>query len=218
MTNKKASDEDDGVALQAADILRISRAGANFRLSGENIMDAAHVKSAAMARAVGPNATGGQLSAGHDLSDGMLAVGGMSCPRTIIVKITPFGAPLTGTLTIDGISNKGEVIQDVLNFVDIFATGDDGLETANAYCVVTSAENAGGTWASGGESDEIFLYEGGAFGLPLPVGATGVEVYYSNQDLVPGTVDATHGTIIPTTPFDGTIEPVFYYRYIAPPA
>lgn len=184
----------------------------------ENVGGGGPVSIVASTQVIGANPTGQQLSAGHDLSDGPIAVGGMSCPRTINVQITPFGAPLTGTLTINGISNKGEVIQDVLNLVDIFATADDGLETENAYCVITSAVLAGGTWENGGESDEIFLYEGAAFGLPVPLGATDLEVFYSNFDLVPGTVDADFGTIIPTTEFDGTVEPVFYFRYTAPAA
>lgn len=186
--------------------------------------------------------SGGSVGYANDMTPGAVPFGGMSEPRTLLVKMTVFGdAPLTGTLTIDGISNQGEVIQDVFVLADLHAAflggGSQGIGTSNAYAVVTAMVLSANTWppdqyddsdppeliynggTTGQANDYIEINTGGTFGLPVPPGATDIEVLWSNQDAgTPGTVDQTYGTITPTSAPDDSRSFLFYYRYTAPAA
>lgn len=185
--------------------------------------DGGPVSIVASAQAFAPNAELAQLSTPFSLDngDGSMVVGGLSCPRTIALRITGQQDEVTGgTVTINGISNKGEVIQDIIQLADVYNVLDpDYLETSNAYAVVTSALVAGIVLESNNTGDELVLYEGTKFGLPVPAGAEDISVFYSSQDGgTPGTVDQTYGTIHPTTPFAGDTDYAFYFKYTAPAA
>ena len=117
-----------------------------------------------------------------------------------------------GTVDLVGVGPSGEGVTQSIPLTG----GTQTVTTAGAYATLTSATVVGVVGAAAGDS--ISIGASAHLGLPgarSPV-AAGYVVYKSNVDdanEAVGTVDATAGTISPTTAPNGVHEYDFWYRY-----
>lgn len=135
-------------------------------------------------------------------------------PCKLQVRIVYAGS-VTGTLTLVGIGARGQAVTQAIPLVG----GTRTVTTTDAYATLTSATIASIAGAAGG--DTVGIGQSSAIGLPVPQGAASVAVYKSNVDDVNetvGTVDATAGTIIPTTAPNGTRDFDFWFTSSVTPA
>jgi hypothetical protein len=121
-----------------------------------------------------------------------------------------------GTLTLVGVGASGQAVTQA---IDISTSGGTRTVITNdAYATLTSATISGGSGFAG----TVGIGLGAALGLPVnksPV-ATAFAVYkaqVNGLDEAVGTVDATAGTIIPTTAPDAAHSYAFWYNFTVTP-
>lgn len=135
-------------------------------------------------------------------------------PCKLQVRIVYAGS-VTGTLTLIGIGARGQAVTQAIPLVG----GTRTVTTTDAYATLTSATITSIAGAAGG--DTVGIGQSSAIGLAMPRGATLAAVYKANVDDVNetvGTVDATAGTIIPTTAPNGTRDYDFWWNATVTPA
>ncbi len=138
-------------------------------------------------------------------------------PRKVQLRIINAGTAITaGTLDIVGIGARGQA-----NSESISLTGGTATKiSTKAYAHITSATVTG--LVGGGAGQSISLGLAAALGLPGPKALTPTTwaVYKANVDKLDeavSTVDATEGTVIPTTTADGTKTFTFWYNFTYTP-
>lgn len=126
-------------------------------------------------------------------------------PCKLQVRIVDANSSISaGTLTLVGVGASGEALPDQV--IDL-AGGTRTITTTYGYATLTSATVAGLTGAATG--DTLGIGPSSALALPVqktPAGAA-FAVYKASVDNVAeavGTVDATAGTLVPTTAPNGT--------------
>jgi hypothetical protein len=144
-------------------------------------------------------------------------------PRKLQIDIIDANASISaGTVDLVGVGARGQALTQSIPLTG----GTQTVVTTDAYATLTSATVVGQVGAAAGDSISI----GGtdALGLPAPslpvpsafavfkasVAAT-TDAAQVNEAV--GTVDATAGTIDPTTACDGTKAFAFYYGYSLTP-
>jgi hypothetical protein len=119
-------------------------------------------------------------------------------PRKLQVRIVDTNNSVTGTVTLVGIGARGQAVGQTIQLTG----GTRTVTTDDAYATLTSATTASVAGAAAG--DTIGIGVATALGLPglkTPVPST-FAVYKSNvgnANEAVGTVDATAGTIVPTS-------------------
>jgi hypothetical protein len=135
-------------------------------------------------------------------------------PRKLRVRITDADSSVSaGTVTIVGKDQNGTAVSEVVTLTGGTAT----KVTTKAYSHVTSATVA--SLAGNTGSDHISIGVDTALGLPTGPGFTGFAVHKANAqnaDEAVGTVDATAGTVVPTTAADGAKNFEFWYTANVP--
>lgn len=133
-------------------------------------------------------------------------------PRKLQVRIVDGDSSITaGTLTLVGVGARGQALNQVINL----AGGTRTVTTDDAYATLTSATVASLAGAVSG--DTIGIGPSNALGLPgsrTPTAGT-YAVYKANvgnANETVGTVDATAGTIVPTTAPNGSRTYDFWYN------
>ena len=138
-------------------------------------------------------------------------------PCKLSVSIVDADSSITaGSVTIVGTNQSGLATTEAINIAN---GGTHTYTTANAYAHVTSVTVSALVGAGG--LDTISVGQASALGLPAVQGATTFAVYKENvdgADEATGTVDATAGTVIPTTPGNGVHAFEFWYSYAFRPA
>jgi hypothetical protein len=141
-------------------------------------------------------------------------------PRKVQIVVTDANSSITvGQITIVGVGARGQALNQTF---DISNQGTKTYTTADAYATITSITVANLAGALAG-SDKIAAGPTNALGLPAPSAPTpsNFTVYKENlaaTNETVGTVDATAGTVIPSTPPDGTKTFSFWYNYQYTPA
>lgn len=146
------------------------------------------------------------------LANGALTIAAQPTqPCKLQVRITDGNGSITaGTLTLVGVNAKGQAVTQVINL----AGGTRTVTTDEAYARLTSGTVA--ALAGHGAGDNVGIGQSAALGLPLPPNATGLVVFRAEVDgavEAVGTVDATAGTIIPTTAPNATHTYTFWFTY-----
>lgn len=124
---------------------------------------------------------------------------------------------ITGNLVLVGVGARGQAVGQTIDL----SGGTRTVITANAYAIITSA-TLDTMVAAGGDS--VGIGQSSALGLAVPQGATGITVYRAETGATAnalareavGTVDATEGTIVPTTAPDGSKEFAFWWAATVP--
>lgn len=161
-------------------------------------------------------ANNGVLSFKH--SDGVQDLPPLSVPRSVIFRlINPQAGYTAGTLTIVGIDQRGEPVNLVVPFFGLDGIGlmdDDDWTTV--FSSITSVTVANINPADNGG---IQMYYGFHMGLPVPVDATDLEVFYTSVDGAnAGVVDTDKASLSPTTQMDSVFSWQVYFRYTIPAA
>lgn len=206
---------DDGIALFAVGTLTV---GTN--VNGVTVQNATTtVTGIVMARQVtflGP-AVADLVSvvAGVLPADGALTIiaNSIDYARKLQVRITTGSA--AGTLTLVGTDQNGKALTQA---IDISSSGGTRtVITDGAYATLTSATVSGINTAAG----TVSIGLGAALGLPTAqASVTAFGVNTENCDKVNeavGTVDATAGTVVPTTAANGTHNYTFNYKFTLTP-
>lgn len=147
-------------------------------------------------------------------------------PAKLTVTFTDANSSVTaGTVTVVGLGARGQALSEVFSLA---SAGTTTFTTADAYATVTSITVASLAGAAG--ADHIKVGVSAALGLAAPPGAygfavhketistqaadteTGVITVTSANETV-GTVDATAGTIIPSTAPNGARTYDVWYTY-----
>jgi len=133
-------------------------------------------------------------------------------PCKLQVRIIDANNSVTGTVTLTGVGASGQGVTQAIPLTG----GTRTVATTDAYATLTSAVVSSTAGAAAGDSVSI----GVAADLGLPAARSpapaGFIVYKASVDDVNeavGTVDATAGTISPTTAPDGVHDFDFWYRY-----
>lgn len=130
-------------------------------------------------------------------------------PRKLQVRVVDANSSITaGTLALVGVGPSGEAVAEIISLTGGTAT----TTTTYAYAHLTSGTVASLTGAGAG--DTLGIGVSNALGLPRQtsaVGLTVVKANVGNADEAVGTVDATAGTITPTSAPDGAKNFGFWY-------
>jgi hypothetical protein len=191
----------DGIAAAVANAI------AGTTVSSESLVDARTVRYEAP---IAADLT--TIKAAADVANGVITIAAQpDYPRKLQVRIVDANSSISaGTLTLVGVGARGQALQQVIDL----AGGTRTVTTDDAFATLTSGTVAGLAGAATG--DTLGIGPATALGLPgpkLPVGGT-FTVYKSNVDNANeavGTVDATAGTIVPTTVPNGTRTYGFWY-------
>lgn len=148
------------------------------------------------------------------VADGALTIAAQpDYPRKLQVRIVDGDSSISaGTVDLVGVGPSGEAVSESISLTGGTAT----KISTKAYATLTSATVASLAGAAAG--DTISIGVGAALGLPgqkTPLGAT-FAVHKANVDNANeavGTVDATAGTIIPTSAPNATRNFTFWYTY-----
>jgi len=145
------------------------------------------------------------------IADGALTLAAQpDFPRKLQVRIVDANDSVTGTLTLIGVGARGEAVTQAIPLTG----GTRTVTTTDAYATLTSATVTATAGAAAG--DTIGIGPATALGLPglkTPVPST-FAVYkanVSNANEAVGTVDATAGTIVPTSVPNGSRTYDFFY-------
>lgn len=125
------------------------------------------------------------------------------------------GSISAGTVTLVGVGVNGQAVTQTIALTGGTAT----TTTTDVYATLTSATVASIAGAAAG--DTIGIGPSSALGLPAVVGFTSLSVFKScanETNEAVGTVDATAGSIVPTTAPDGTVDFDFWYKFSVTPA
>lgn len=150
------------------------------------------------------------------LANGALTIAGQpKVPCKLNVRITDANGSISaGTVTIVGVGARGQALSEQVTLTGGTAT----KVTSAAFATVTSATVAG--LAGNAAGDNLSIGQSAALGLPCPATATAVTVFKvivdGNTDAV-GTVDATAGTMIPTTAPNGMRQYSIWFAYTLTP-
>jgi hypothetical protein len=142
-------------------------------------------------------------------------------PRKLQIDIVDADASITeGTITIIGTDQNGAAVTEVFTLTG----GTDNKVSTKAFASVTSAEFSDVHGAGPGDTVSVGVTDAlGLVGCQVPA-ASGYNVYIASvgdaaakglefaREAV-GVVDATAGTIIPTTAPNGTRDYQFIYTY-----
>lgn len=131
----------------------------------------------------------------------------------IVIGTTTTTAITAGNLAIVGIDASGNAISENVSLIQ---NASATVKIANAYAHVTSATVSGYAAAGSGTGNTLGIGVAADLGLPLPVGFVDLVVYKSNvgnADEAVGTVDATAGTISPTSAPNASRNYDFYYSF-----
>lgn len=134
-------------------------------------------------------------------------------PCKLQVRIV-YAGTVTGSLVLVGVGARGQAVTQTI----ALAGGTRTVTTTDAYASLTSATLSSVTGAASG--DTVGIGQSSALGLPAAQGATLVAVHRASVDDVReavGTVDATAGTIVPTTAPNGSRDFDFWYTYTVTP-
>lgn len=137
-------------------------------------------------------------------------------PRALTVRVVidTTHAITAGVLTIIGIGASGEAVTEA---VSLIRASSATLYTSHAFAHVTSATVSAIAITGGAGSTTVGVGNSSRLGLPgskTPAGGA-FAVYKANVNQANeavGTVDATYGTIIPTTAPDGSKNFDFFYN------
>lgn len=138
-------------------------------------------------------------------------------PCKLQVRIVDANASISaGTVDLVGVGTSGQALTQSIPLTG----GTQTVTTTDAYASLTSATVASVAGAAAG--DTIGIGTSAAIGLPATKTPTPASfaVYKANVDGAAetvGTVDATAGTITPTTAPNGTRDFDFWYTYSATP-
>jgi hypothetical protein len=131
-------------------------------------------------------------------------------PRKLQVRIV-VATPITvGTLTLVGTNAQGATITEVVSLVQGVTTT---LTTTNAFAHLTSGTVSALT---GGGDGTLGIGGATALALNLPQGFTNLVVFKETAnalDAAVGTVDATAGTVVPTSVPNATLNYQWHYTY-----
>lgn len=146
------------------------------------------------------------------LANGALTIAAQpDVPRKLQVRITDANSSISaGTVTLVGVGARGQAVSQVI----ALAGGTRTVTTDEAFATLTSATVA--SLAGAATGDNIGIGPSNALGLPVPQGARDVAVHkanVANANEAVGTVDATAGTIVPTTAPNGTRVFDFWFTY-----
>lgn len=135
------------------------------------------------------------------------------------IRIVDGDNSLTGNVVLVGVGARGQALTQT----EPLAGGTRTILTDDAYVTVTSVTLD--TVAGAAAGDSVGVGQSSHLGLPGAQTATNFVVYRAEvgananslaQEAV-GTVDATAGTIDPTTPPNGTLDYAFYYTFNVTP-
>lgn len=151
-----------------------------------------------------------------DVADGVQSLAAQpDVPRKLQVRIVDANSSISaGTLTLVGIGARGQAVTQIIPLTG----GTQTVTTDDAYATLTSATVAALAGAASG--DTIGIGPATALGLPAARGATSVGVFRAYVDDVAetvGTVDATAGTIAPTTAPNGSRDYDFWFNHTVSP-
>lgn len=138
-------------------------------------------------------------------------------PRKLQVRVVDANSSVSaGSVVLVGVGARGQAVTQTISLTGGSAT----TTTTDAYATLTSATISGLTGAASG--DTIGIGPATALGLPGPKVLTPstYAVFKSNVDNANetvGTVDATAGTIAPTTAPNGTHTYDFWYNFTYTP-
>ena len=177
-----------------------------------------------------PTAATGTLVTTIAMANGALAIAAQPVtPCKLQVKVVDANSSVTaGVVTLVGVGVRGQALSQVISLV----TGSLTTLTTDAFANITSATISALAGAAG--ADTIEIGPSTSLGLPAtktPV-STGFSVFKATKftqvadpdtgvitvtaaDEAVGTVDATAGTIIPTTVPNGATSYEFWYNYTA---
>lgn len=137
-------------------------------------------------------------------------------PCKLQVRIVDANSSVSaGTVVLVGVGVNGQAVTQTISL----AGGTRTVVTDDVYATLTSATVASVAGAAAG--DTIGIGVSTALGLPAVVGATSLSVFKScvnETNETVGTVDATAGSIIPTTAANGTNDYDFWYKFSVTPA
>jgi hypothetical protein len=144
------------------------------------------------------------------LANGALTIAAQpACPCKLQVRITDANSSISaGTLTLSFYNARGQLVSQVISL----AGGTRTVTTTEACAKLVSATVA--SLAGNASGDNVGIGQSGALGLPVPQGATNVAVHRADVDGASetvGTVDATAGTLTPTTATNGTHDYVVHW-------
>lgn len=124
-----------------------------------------------------------------------------------------------GTLTLVGIGARGQAVTQAIPLKAAAGPNSRTVVTTDAYASITSATITASAGVAAG--DNVAIGMSAAIGLAVPQVATAIGVFRASVDDVReavGTVDATAGTIIPTTAPNGTRDFDFWWNATVTPA
>lgn len=158
------------------------------------------------------------IKADAAVADGAIVVAAQpDFPRKLQVRITDANSSISaGTLTLVGVGPSGEAVTE-----EVALTGGTATKTTTyAYATVTSGTVAGLAGNEG--ADNLSIGVAAALGLPgcKTPASSAFAVYKAdveNANEAVGTVDATAGTIVPTTAPNGARVFDFWYTYSVTP-
>lgn len=151
-----------------------------------------------------------------DAADGVQSLAAQpDVPRKLQVRIVDANSSISaGTLTLVGVGARGQAVGQVIPLTG----GTQTVTTDDAYATLTSATIAGLVGAASG--DTVGIGPATALGLPVAQGSTVAAVFRALVDDAAeavGTVDATAGTIVPTTVPNGAHDYDFHFNYTVSP-
>lgn len=147
-----------------------------------------------------------------DIADGALTIAAQpDYPRKLQVGIVDANSSVSaGKVTLVGVGASGEAVTE-----EVTLTGGTATKvTTNAYATLTSATVS--LVADAAAGDTVSIGVGAALGLPRSQVGTALTVYktlVNNAAEAVGTVDATAGTVAPTTAANGARTFDFFYRF-----
>jgi hypothetical protein len=151
------------------------------------------------------------------IADGALTIAAQPVvPCKLQVRIVDANNSVTGDVVLVGVGPSGEAVGQTIPLTG----GTRTVTTTQAYATLTSATVSGVAGAAAG--DTIGIGASAAIGLPrqhTPAGGnlTVYKASANDANEAVGTVDATAGTIVPTTAPNGTNDYDFWYRYALTP-
>jgi hypothetical protein len=152
------------------------------------------------------------------VADGALTIAAQpDFPRKLQVRIVDANSSISaGTVTLVGVGARGQALNQAIPLTG----GTQTVITTDAFATLTSATVASTAGAAGG--DTIGIGPAAALGLPATQSPTpGTFVVFKsnvgNGNETVGTVDATAGTIIPTSAPNGARIYDFFYRWTYTP-
>lgn len=131
----------------------------------------------------------------------------------VVIGTTTTTAITAGTLTLVGTNAQGQAVTEV---VSLIANASVTLQSVNAYAHLTSATVAAYAANGSGTGNTLGIGVSAQLALTLPPGFSNLIVFkedVDNADEAVGTVDATAGTVSPTTAPNASHNFDFWYSF-----